>query len=675
MKKYNVIDLFSGCGGLSEGFLQTNKFKFLAHIEWEKPMVETLRNNLIKRWNYSSKESLERVVYFDIQKTDELINGNWGKKSIIKYGSYNSEILINKGLNGIICGQKVDVIIGGPPCQAYSLAGRAQDPESMKNDYRNYLFESFVKVVDYYKPEVFVFENVPGMLSAKPGDELVVNRVYKAFQEIGYEIKKPTELKSAIYSSVDFQVPQDRRRLVIFGVRQNSDLSLNKFYNELNDLKSNAPYKTVFDAIGDLPKFKPLKESYKKGNRNISHKLIGNKFILNHDSRYHNKRDIEAFKKWIKYDMNYFSNDKKIEFYRKVTGKNTNHNKYRNLIWNKPSPTIVSHLYKDGLMFIHPDLFQSRSITVYEAALLQTFPEDFEFIGSSAYCYKMIGNAVPVKFANNISKAIINVFENKNIIKNTIVDNKNLKIKNKRSLNVLIACEESQTVCSEFRRLGHNAYSCDLLKCSGGHPEWHFNSDVLEVIKNKGGRLQNGETVQITGDWDLMIAHPPCTYLAVSGARWYYHPDDKELPIEKRRPHPKFPNRIKDKEEGIKFFLSLTKAKIKYIAIENPIGVMSKEYRKPDQIIQPYWFGDEASKSTCLWLQNLKPLKPTNMVGKGEYIQFGSGKRLPKWYSDAMTKSKSSEERRTMRSKTFLGFAKAMAEQWSKEIIEYENIC
>ena len=118
-----------------------------------------------------------------------------------------------------------------------------------------------------------------------------------------------------------------------------------------------------------------------------------------------------------------------------------------------------------------------------------------------------------------------------------------------RKLNVLIACEESQRVCSEFRSLGHNAYSCDILKCSGGHPEWHFNQDVLEVIKNNGGVLETGESKFIEGTWDLMIAHPPCTYLAVSGARWYYHPEDKELPVEQRRPHPRFPNRIQDRED------------------------------------------------------------------------------------------------------------------------------
>ncbi len=240
-------------------------------------------------------------------------------------------------------------------------------------------------------------------------------------------------------------------------------------------------------------------------------------------------------------------------------------------------------------------------------------------------------------------------------------------------LNVLVACEESQRVCSEFRRLGHNAFSCDLLECSGGHPEWHFHQDVLKVIENKGGMLQTGEEYYIEGDWDLMIAHPPCTFLAVSGARWYYHPDDKDLPIEQRRPHPRFPNRAQDREEGAEFFMALVNAPIEHIAVENPIGIMNTRYRKPDQVVQPYYFGDEASKSTCLWLKNLPPLEKTNVVGTGEWVYLSSGKKLPKWYSDALTKAKTAEERRNLRSKTFPGFAKAMAEQWS-EVLTNENL-
>ena len=238
-----------------------------------------------------------------------------------------------------------------------------------------------------------------------------------------------------------------------------------------------------------------------------------------------------------------------------------------------------------------------------------------------------------------------------------------------KKLKVLVACEEVQAVTKEFRELGHEAYSCDLLPCSGGHPEWHFKNDVFEIIKKKGGVLQSGARVTSEKEWDMMIAHPPCTYLAVSGARWYYHPDDKDIPIDKRRPHPKYPDRVNRREEAVDFFKALTKAPIPKIVIENPIGIMSKRYRKPDQIVQPYWFGEEATKATCLWvIGDLPRLEPTNIVGKGERIHFKSGKSQPKWYSDAFVMAKTNEERQSLRSKTFKGFARAMAGQWGGRI-------
>ena len=649
--KYTCIDLFAGAGGLSEGFHETGNFDFIAHVEWERPMVDTLRNNLVKRWGYSKEEAFKRVICFDVQKTEELFSGKWTDETKKDYGDYNDKSIIENGLDGLVNNQKVDVIIGGPPCQAFSLAGRAQDPNSMKDDYRNYLFESFVKIVDHYKPSVFVFENVPGMLSACPGDVKVINRICEAFDSIGYQIRNPQDMSRSIYSASDYEVPQDRNRVIIFGVNKNYGKSCEDFYLSLDSLKMKGPHKTVKDAIGSMPKFRPLDYPIKRGSKNVSHELIGNKKIPLHEARYHNKRDMEVFRRWISENMNALPSEEKLAFYYEVSGKKSNHNKYRSLDWNKPSPTIVSHLYKDGLMFIHPDVKQLRSITMREAALLQSFPIDYEFVGSNAYCFKMIGNAVPVLFAKHIAEAVVNTMSF-------------------RKLNVLVACEESQRVCSEFRRLGHNAFSCDLLKCSGGHPEWHFNQDVLKIIKDGGGRLQNGEEYYIDGEWDIMIAHPPCTFLAVSGARWFYHPDDKDLPMEKRRPHPKFPNRAQDREDGAAFFMALANAPIKHIAVENPVGIMNTRFRKPDQVVQPYYFGDEASKSTCLWLKNLPPLEKTNVVGTGEWVELSSGKRLPKWYSDALVNAKTPEERRNLRSKTFPGFAKAMAEQWSEFVLK-----
>jgi hypothetical protein len=220
-----------------------------------------------------------------------------------------------------------------------------------------------------------------------------------------------------------------------------------------------------------------------------------------------------------------------------------------------------------------------------------------------------------------------------------------------KRLKVLVACEESQAVTKAFRKLGHEAFSCDLLPCSGGHPEWHYQEDVFKVIDQ---------------GWDLMIAHPPCTYLAVSGARWLYNKDGS-----------KNQERYNNQQEAIEFVGRLMNAPIKYKAIENPISVISTEIRKPNQIIQPWQFGDEAQKSTCLWLFKLPNLEPTNIVGKGEFIEFignnGKLKKQPKWYFEALKQAKTPEQRRTLRSKTFDGIANAMAKQWSEYILNQEN--
>jgi DNA (cytosine-5)-methyltransferase 1 len=406
--KLTFIDLFAGCGGLSEGFLQSGKFEALAHVEWEMPMVETLRNRLEKKWKHSNEDAHKRVIQFDIQKTDELINGKWSEESIKNYAKNNHNLIVEKGIKGLVGKQKVDLIIGGPPCQAYSIAGRAQDKNSMKDDYRNYLFESFVKVVDAFQPDVFVFENVPGMLSACPGGKMVTERVYEAFNNINYEIRTPINLKKSVYTASELGVPQKRNRIIIIGVRKKSKINLEDFYQEIDLLKKKIKLKSVRDAIGKLPALVPLKKPIKIGNKNASHILQGNVEVKFHEPRYHNTNDIMVFKKWLKDEMNKAGSKEKIAFYNLLKGKQSNHAKYRNIEWEKPSPTIVAHLYKDGLMFIHPDILQARSITVKEAALLQSFPDDYEFIGTKAYAYKMIGNAVPPEMARNIASAISN---------------------------------------------------------------------------------------------------------------------------------------------------------------------------------------------------------------------------------------------------------------------------
>jgi len=215
-------------------------------------------------------------------------------------------------------------------------------------------------------------------------------------------------------------------------------------------------------------------------------------------------------------------------------------------------------------------------------------------------------------------------------------------------MKVLVACEESQAITKEFRKLGHEAYSCDLIPCSGGHPEWHIQGDALKEA--------------YSGKYDLMIAHPPCTFLAVSGNRWLYNKDGS-----------KNQERWENRDKALLFVKQLMDAPIKHIAIENPISVISSQIRKPNQIVQPYMFGDKASKQTCLWTKNLPLLKPTDVVDKGDFFEWtdknGKKKRQAQWYMDALAKAKTPEERRTLRSKTFPGMARAIATQYSEYII------
>lgn len=245
-------------------------------------------------------------------------------------------------------------------------------------------------------------------------------------------------------------------------------------------------------------------------------------------------------------------------------------------------------------------------------------------------------------------------------------------------MNIIVACEESQAITKELRKLGHNAYSCDLLSTSGGHKEWHYKGDIFDIINKKKVTFVTEDNTKVKiQKWDMMIAHPPCTFLAVSGARWFYHPEDSDLPTSERRAHPKFPNRRRDQKDAISFVKKLWIAKIAKIAIENPVGVLSSSsLGKPTQIIQPWWFGDNATKTTCYWIKGLPNLKKNTQVEKkelmdekiekGEIITLSSGKKMQKWYAEALAKSKTADERRTLRSKTFPKMARAIAKQWTK---------
>ena len=242
-------------------------------------------------------------------------------------------------------------------------------------------------------------------------------------------------------------------------------------------------------------------------------------------------------------------------------------------------------------------------------------------------------------------------------------------------MNVLVACEESQRVCTAFREKGHNAFSCDILPCSGGHPEWHIQTDVLSILNPtthyEQGYNEYWEGIcfytenafhRIKGKWDLIVAFPPCTYLTVTGNRWFNIQKYGEKAIE----------RLKNREDAKKFFLQIANADCEKIVIENPVGVMSTIWRKPDQIIHPYYFAENendteniAEKKTCLWLKGVSPLKYEICVNPPERQKLPGGKTMPSWYSKKYSRENpSGESRQAMRSKTFPGVAKAMADQW-----------
>lgn len=397
----NTLDLFAGCGGLTEGFLQSGYFHTLGAVEWEKAPYETLKHRLQTAWKM--KNANDAVIRFDIQRTDELVGGF----SDEEYG-------IHPGLDRVIDGNPVDVIIGGPPCQAYSLAGRIRDEHGMRNDYRNYLFECYIRLVKHFKPKFFVFENVVGLLSAAPDGTLITRRIYSAFKDAGYYVLE--NFKDALFDVADFGIPQHRKRVIILGIsieyygNKCSDMLNNFYFNIIPKLRKQTRPRTVSDAISDLPPLYPIENPITKGNGKQSHIQHSEVFVPNHTPRFHSHRDSSVFK-LLAEDIRsgrreYVSIESLKKLYTEVTGKVSNIHKYYVLRENEPSNTIPAHLYKDGMRHIHPDPAQARSITPREAARLQTFPDNFEFLGATMAQYKMIGNAVPVDFAKLIATAL-----------------------------------------------------------------------------------------------------------------------------------------------------------------------------------------------------------------------------------------------------------------------------
>ena len=389
----NFIDLFCGCGGLSEGFIQEN-YKPLLLADFDEHAMETTKNRLLQI-GYKSKDVDQICKLADLSQTEN-----------------SSDIL--SGVGNV----DVDVVAAGIPCQAFSSVGRAQDKSSMKNDKRNYLYLSLLHYIKKLSPKFILIENVRGILSAKPEKDFIINDIFNRIEKLGYEVHK--DRKDILLNAVEFGVPQVRKRVIIFAVKKSLNISPDQFFKKLvrthyapdNKNTKLKKYISVKEAIGDLPVLKPregseLYDNHQPRSNRYLKKIRSNKFkmLYNNTARSHNEHDMKRYYHLAK-------NNWQLKDLQKTHPELIHHdpkhfgNRYTVQEWNQPGKTIVSHLYKDGNLFIHPDYKQSRTFTVREAARIQSFPDDFIFHGSRTQQFKQVGNAVPVMLSRALAKAL-----------------------------------------------------------------------------------------------------------------------------------------------------------------------------------------------------------------------------------------------------------------------------
>ncbi|NCQ13320.1 MAG: DNA cytosine methyltransferase [Flavobacteriales bacterium] len=393
---YNFIDLFAGAGGLSEGFIRAG-FSPIAHVEMNKDACDTIKIRTAYHW---LKENKKTEIYNDYLKSEtknkkELwkhVPENLINSVINKEISENTLPEIFNSIDKELNGNKVDLIIGGPPCQAYSIVGRAR--KDMESDPRNHLYKHYVKFLEKYNPNMFVFENVPGILSAKNGEYL--NKIFKAVKNAGYEVAIPPKNH---LNAKDFGVLQDRKRVIIIGWKK----ELNLKYPEFETTENN--FQILKDLFSDL---KPLKNG--QGTLNAvayttqpteylkqTNIRNGLEFVTQHIVRPNNDNDLEIYQIAIEH----WNNGKRLNYAelpkRLIKHTNTDSfvNRFQVVNGKGVSHTVVAHIAIDGHYYIHPDKKQNRSISVREAARIQSFLDDYFFEGSRTAAFKQIGNAVP----------------------------------------------------------------------------------------------------------------------------------------------------------------------------------------------------------------------------------------------------------------------------------------
>lgn len=399
-KELTFVDLFAGCGGFSEGFYKAG-YKALSHIEFDEHACETLKERM-RYYNYPEEDIQSAVLCKDITDGDVL------------------EVIERQ-----VKKQDVDIIIGGPPCQSFSSLGKAKDSNSMQNDPRNYLFESYMKILNHFLPKFFVFENVVGILSTKLNGKKIIHEIFERMEE-HYNIIK--DEKQLILNAAHYGVPQTRQRVIIIGVRKDLNIDIHHVYQLLSpthylpderDTNGREPAVTVGAAILDLPalipgagtevcEFKPeMTNSYVQKLRSENYNLL-----THHVARTHNELDITRYtemnkNRWTLGEL--YEQRPDLVHPKKRLFNNSYVVQYADL----PGKTIIAHLYKDGNQFIHPDYKQGRTFTVREAARIQSFPDDFIFKGSRTQQFKQVGNAVPPLLAQKIAEVLQRLIEEK----------------------------------------------------------------------------------------------------------------------------------------------------------------------------------------------------------------------------------------------------------------------
>lgn len=399
-----VIDLFAGAGGLSEGFRQEG-YDVLAHVEMDKSACNTLRT---REAYYYLKNNNQLDIYISYllgnitrERLYTLIPQDVLNRVIESEISNQSIPQIFSKIDTILGEDKVDLIIGGPPCQAYSTAGRARDPQRMKNDPRNYFYRYYIRFLRKYQPNMFIFENVKGILSAQEGR--VIKNIRANLNRAGYK------MEYRILNAKDFGVSQMRERVIIIGWKK----ELNFQYP---DFEKNEQVPTLNDLLIDLPKLRAGEEINGEGSYAIStHKEIEHirnsdwNILTQHISRSHNENDLKIYQLVVET----WNKEKRALKYNELpeelrTHKNSSSflDRYKMVRNEDYSHTIVAHISKDGHYYIHPDMEQNRSLTVREAARIQSFPDDFFFEDSRTAAFKQIGNAVPPLMAKRIAKTL-----------------------------------------------------------------------------------------------------------------------------------------------------------------------------------------------------------------------------------------------------------------------------